>query len=137
MQENFKCVHQVSNAEKNLMNLFIKIDYKIKSFSFSFYWPSIFVPKYCISHWKHCWCISFCFMMGDQIFEITRWWTVQCILFSELFHDLFSFTQRLLFNYVFCNHSIFCAGCSQIVGILDFLHLVCRWRSCICLQWKD
>lgn len=32
LQENFKCVHQVSDAEINLMNLFIKIDYNTRHF---------------------------------------------------------------------------------------------------------
>lgn len=71
MQENFKCVHQVSNAEINLMNLFIKIDYKIKSFSF--YWPSIFVLSIVLVIENIAGVSISVLMMGDQIFEITRW----------------------------------------------------------------
>lgn len=124
MQENFKCVHQVSNAEINLMNLFIKIDYKIKSFSF--YWPSIFV-------------LSIVLVIENiaGVSVSVLWWEIkflklldgrQCSAFYFLYYFMiYSVSHNVCYlNYVFFNHGIFCARCSQIVGILDFLHLVCR-----------
>lgn len=73
LQENFKCVHQVSDAIINLMNLFIKIDYKIKYFSFSFFWPSIFALSIVLVIENIAGVSISVLMMGDQIFEITRW----------------------------------------------------------------
>lgn len=71
LQENFKCVHQVSDAEINLMNLFIKIDYEIKYFSF--YWLSIFALSIVLVIENIAGVSISVLMMGDQIFEITRW----------------------------------------------------------------
>lgn len=117
---NFKCVHQVSNAEINLMNLFIKIDYKIKSFSF--YWPSIFVLS-----------IVLVFENIAGVSVSVLWWEIkflklldgrQCSAFYFLYYFMiYSVSHNFCYLIMFSSIMVF--------SVQDAVKLLVFWISCI------